>query len=179
MWQKVSGCARSCQELPPDFPDRSFLVQEMILEGKGTMTGWDSHSLVRKCQELKGDCQELPGVVRSCQELSGVARSCQDVWQKVSGCARSCQRLSGVARACKKFPGCARSFQEVPGVVWMCKKVSGSARRCQEAPGVARSCLELPSDFPDMSFIVQEMMLEGEGAMTRWDSHSLVRRCQE
>ena len=117
--------------------------------------------------------QEVPGVEKT-------KRDCQDVWQKVSGCARSCQRLSGVPRGCQKFPGCARSCQEVSGVNWKCKKVSGSARRCRDVPEGVRRRQELPGvAFPDMSFIVQEMILEGKGAMTRWDSHSLVRRCQE
>ena len=119
VWQKVSGCARSCQELPPDFPDRSFIVQEMILEGKGTMTGWDSHSLVRRCQELKRDCQELSGCVaegvRMCQELPAFVRGCQGL----SGVSRMCQELSEV-------PGVAA------GVVWSSQYMLG-------LPGVVRS----------------------------------------
>ena len=54
--QEFPGCARSCQKCQGLsgvrvclqwiwIPDRNFIVQEMNLEGNGTMTGWDSHSL--------------------------------------------------------------------------------------------------------------------------------------
>ena len=45
----VVRSARGCQELVCFqwiwIPDRTFIVQEMNLEGNGTMTGWDRHSL--------------------------------------------------------------------------------------------------------------------------------------
>ena len=65
--------------------------------------------IARASQELKGGCQEWPGVER---------------------------RLSGVARGCQEIPGVVRSFQDVPGAVRECQKESGDFRMFQGLSGV-------------------------------------------